>query len=145
MIYSKNGLHLTEQFESCKLNAYQDQGGVWTIGWGHTRGVTSGLSCLQEQADEWLMEDVGFAAASVDKMVLVPLKQNEFDALVDLAFNLGVENFSRSTMLKLLNAGDYDGAANEFDKWDYVAGKESQGLFRRREAERKEFAGLDPC
>lgn len=137
--YSKDGLHLTESFESCKFRAYQDQGGVWTIAWGHTRGVTAGLTCIQAQADAWLWEDIGFAETAVDALVTVPLTQDEFDALVDFTFNLGPGKFRYSTLLRLLNSGNYSGAAAEFDKWDYVAGKQCAGLLRRREAETQDF------
>lgn len=140
MLYSKSGLHLTESFEQCRLTAYKDQGGIWTIGWGHTGpGVVEGLTCTQAQADSWLLLDIANAVMVVNHLVRVALTQDEFDALVDFTYNVGGSNFWHSTMLKKLNAGDYAGAANEFDKWDHVAGKAVQGLFRRREKERLEF------
>ena len=139
MIYSKNGLHLTEQFEGCKLVAYQDQKGVWTIGYGHTRNVYAGMTCTQDQAELWLLEDVQEAADGVNHSVIMPLTQNQFDALVDLVFNVGVGNFRTSTLLRMLNIGAYDRAANEFEKWNRSGGIVREGLTRRRLAEKNIF------
>jgi len=143
MEYSKDGMRLTEGFEQCRLKAYQDKGGVWTIAWGHTRGVASGLTCCQAQADCWLMEDIGFAEAAVNQLVTAPLSQGEFDALCDFVFNCGARNFQDSHMLALLNEKNYTGAAAEFDRWDHVGGMEVAGLLRRRQAETTEFEGAD--
>ena len=140
MEYSKTGLLLTEQFESCRLAAYLDSKGVPTIGWGHTFGVNSATPpCTQEQADAWLLEDVQSAVGSVNRLVTAPLTQGEFDAVVDLVFNIGTGNFAQSTLLKLLNAGDFESAALEFDKWSHAGGKIVAGLLRRRQAETDEF------
>jgi lysozyme len=135
------GLMLTEQFEGCSLTAYQDVKGVWTIGYGHTAGVTPGMTCTQEQAAEWLQADIQWAATTVSNLVLVPLTQNEFNALVDFVFNVGSGNFSGSTMLVLLNQGDYAGAAAQFQRWDLAGGQVIQGLLNRRIAEENEFSG----
>src|ERR1700748_411622 len=118
MNYSKNGLHLTEQFEGCKLVAYPDQGGIPTIGYGHTRGVKLGMKCTEELAEQSLSEDVAEAEHAVNSLVKVPLTQNQFDALTDLAFNVGIGNFQSSTLLRLLNLGAYDRAGNEFQRWN---------------------------
>ncbi len=139
MTYSKSGLQLTENFEGCRLTAYQDDGGVWTLGYGHTRMVHEGSVCTQAQAVAWLMDDVQNAAGAVNRLVTVTLTQDEFDALVDFVFNLGVGNFAKSTLLRLLNKGDFAGAADQFDLWDHDDGKIVQGLLRRRLAEEKEF------
>jgi lysozyme len=135
MTPSENGMQLTEHFEQCRLAAYLDDGGVPTIGWGHTYGVHLGDVCSQEQADQWLRSDYRVATVSVRSLVRVDLTQGEFDALCDFVFNLGVGNFSSSTLLRKLNGGDYAGAAAEFDRWDHVAGKVAQGLLVRRETE----------
>src|SRR5579859_6602751 len=124
MKYSKKGLQLTEQFEGCKLVAYQDQVGVWTIGYGHTSGVHQGMTCTQQQAEQWLSDDTAAAEQDVNTHVAVPLTQGEFDALVDFAFNLGRGALNNSTLLKYLNQGEYSAAANEFEKWDRAGGKE---------------------
>ena len=142
MTYSQDGLHLTEQFEGCKLEAYLDSVGVPTIGYGHTHGVTLGMTCTQEQAEEWLLEDVQAAVNAVNSMVRVPLTQQEFDALVDFTFNLGSGSLQHSTLLRLLNSGDYQGAAGEFEKWDKAGGKVLAGLLRRRQAEEEMFDAL---
>lgn len=139
MTYSEDGLHLTEQFEGCKLDAYQDSVGVATIGYGHTRNVTMGMTCTQEQAEQWLQEDIQSAADAVNRLVTVELTQQEFDALVDFTFNLGAGNLQSSTLLRLLNSGDYTGAAGEFDKWDRAGGQVLAGLLRRRQAEADMF------
>jgi lysozyme len=143
MEYSKNGLHLTEQFEGCRLTAYPDPatgGDPWTIGYGHTGSdVHSGLTITQEQAEELLMKDVQKAANDVKVKVTTDITQEEFDALVDFVFNCGAGNFNGSTLLKKINAGDMEGAAHEFEKWDMAAGKHMAGLLRRRHAEAQEF------
>jgi lysozyme len=134
--YSKNGLAITEQFEGCRLVAYQDQVGVWTIGYGHTgSGVASGLTITQDQAVDLLTSDVAAAAAYVNAAVAVELQQDEFDALVDFVFNLGRGAFAGSTLLKDLNAGQFDAAAAQFELWDHAGGQVVAGLLRRRQAE----------
>lgn len=139
MTYSENGLHLTEQFEGLRLAAYKDSVGVPTIGYGHTRNVTMDMSCTQEQAEQWLQDDVQIAVNGVNQLVTVALTQNQFDALVDFAFNLGVGSLQHSTLLRLLNGGDYAGAAGEFEKWNKAGGNVLPGLVKRRQAERDLF------
>ena len=139
MLYSKDGLHLTEQFEGCRLVAYPDIKGVWTIGYGHTRGVSYGDVITQEQADTYLMADIQVAVAHVNAGVKVPLTQNEFDALVDFLFNVGGGAFDSSTMLRQLNAGNYQSAADQFVVWDHAGGKVIADLLRRREVEKQDF------
>jgi lysozyme len=138
--YSKNGLSLTEGFEGCKLTAYLDSKGVPTIGYGHTAGVHLGMTCTPAQAESWLQQDIAWAADRVNADVLVPLTQNEFDALIDWVFNCGVGNFEHSTLLKLINKDDLTSAANEFAKWDEAGGVVIAGLLRRRMAEEAEWA-----
>ena len=143
MEYSKDGLHLTEHFEGCRLSAYPDPGSggdPWTIGYGHTGPeVVDGLVITQEQAEEYLRQDVKKAEADVNAKVTVELTQDEFDALVDFAFNCGCGNLNHSTLLKKINAGDFEGAAEEFLKWDMAAGHHMAGLLKRRQAEELEF------
>ena len=143
MTYSQTGLHLTENFEGCSLTAYPDPGtggDPWTAGYGHTGDdVCEGTTCTQEQAEQWLMQDVQHAAKAVNDLVQIDLTQEEFDALVDFTFNLGVGNFRSSTLLRKLNAGDIDGAAAEFDKWDRAGGRVMAGILRRRQAETNLF------
>lgn len=139
LTYSRDGLHLTEQFEGCRLVAYQDVKGVWTIGYGHTRGVYPGQTITQAQAEAFLLEDVQAAAAAVNRLVTVQLTQHEFDALVDFVFNAGATAFSTSTLLRRLNASSFVAAANEFERWDMCGGQHVAGLLRRRLAEKAEF------
>jgi lysozyme len=138
-IYSKTGVQLTERFEGVRLTSYQDSVGIWTIGFGHTFGVTEGMTCTEDQATAWLIEDTAIAQADVNKYVTVTLTQGEFDALVDFAFNVGRGNLNNSTLLKELNAGDYAGAADQFTRWDHAGGVVVAGLLRRRLAEQQEF------
>jgi lysozyme len=134
--YSGKGLALTEQFEGCRLTAYQDQVGVWTIGYGHTGPeVCAGMTVTLEQAEALLAKDINSAGTFVNKMVQVPLTQEEFDALVDFVFNLGAGTFARSTLLRLLNAGQFASAAAQFAVWDRAGGAVVAGLLRRRQAE----------
>jgi lysozyme len=141
MIYSKDGLHLTQQFESCATKAYLDSRGVATIGWGHTAGVYIGMTCTQDEADAWLQQDIQWAAGVVNRNVHIELTQNEFDALVDFVFNLGSGNFINSTLLRKLNDGDIEGASEEFEHWDMAGGVHVAGLLKRRNAERVMFDG----
>ena len=146
MNYSKNGLHLTENFEGLRLTAYPDpatHGDPWTIGYGHTGAeVHQGMIITQEQAEEFLMQDFQKAVQTVNLKVHTDLTQNEFDALVDFVFNCGAGNFAGSTLLRKINAGDMEGAALEFQKWDKAAGHVMAGLVRRRQAETDLFKGL---
>ena len=142
MAYSRTGEALTTSFEGCALSAYQDQKGIWTIGYGHTKNVAPGDTCTSDQALLWLEEDMSWAVNVVNREVSVNLSQNEFDALVDFVFNVGSGAFQGSTLLRLLNSGDYAGASREFDKWDHVSGAVVAGLLRRREAETSEFLSL---
>lgn len=137
--YSAAGLALTQQFEGCSLTSYQDQVGVWTIGYGHTTGVTPGMTITPDQATAFLTQDVQGAVDCVNNNVQVPLTQGQFDALVDFVFNLGAGNFLNSTLLSLLNQGNYAGASQEFPKWDHAGGQVVTGLWRRRMAEQTLF------
>lgn len=140
MIYSQDGILLTQGFESCRLTPYQDGKGVWTDGWGNTHGVVpNGPAITQEKADADLNRNLQSAVYSVNHYVAIHLSQPEFDALVDLVFNIGSGNFSSSTMLRKLNQGDLVGASNEFEKWDMSGGVHVAGLLRRRKAEEAMF------
>lgn len=139
LVYSQTGLHLTETFEGCRLVSYQDSKGVWTIGYGHTFKVVAGMTCTQEQAEAWLREDVLRASNAVNVLVKIELNQEEFDALTDFVFNLGIGNFRDSTLLRLINQNSLRAAANEFPRWDKCAGVELEGLRKRRIAEQALF------
>lgn len=140
MHYSKIGLQqLTESFEGCRLVAYQDVVGRWTIGYGHTAGVVKGMVCDRPAAESWLMSDMAWAEAAVDRLLTVQLDQGEFDALVDFTFNLGAGSLQHSTLLKLINERDFVDAVKEFVKWDEAGGKIIEGVLRRRVAEANRF------
>lgn len=152
---SEHGITMMHHFESCKLTAYPDPGSKngepWTIGWGHTGPeVKAGLVWTQAKADAVFLEDLRRFERDVASLVKVPLTQGQFDALVSFAYNLGsdidtdtiAEGLGDSTLLRKLNAGDYEGAALEFKKWNKNDGKVMRGLVRRRAAEEARFRGM---
>lgn len=110
----------------------------WTAGWGHTKGVTATTTCDTTTAQQWLVDDVSEAVAEVNRLVHVALTQAQFDALCSLTFNCGPDPLTHTLGAKL-NAGDYAGAAAEFKRWDRQAGKELDGLEKRRVAEANHF------
>lgn len=145
MNISDAGLDLIKSFEgyhdklpdgSCR--AYLDKLAkphVWTIGWGCTDGVRQGMIWTREQAEEALLGEIATFERAVNKLVTVDLNQNEFDALVSFAYNVGAGALGSSTLLKKLNDGDRRGAANEFKRWKYAGGKVWPGLVDRRARE----------
>lgn len=126
-------------FEGCRLSAYMCSAGVWTIGYGHTEDVKEGDTCTEEQAKAWLIDDIRETQALLAYYVNVPVTQNEFIALVSLAFNVGVGALMKSKLLRKLNSGDRDSAAEEFLDFDLANGKRVAGLTRRRKAEHDLF------
>lgn len=130
-----------KSFEGRELKAYRCSAGVWTIGYGHTKGVKEGDTISASEAEQLLVEDITAIAADLNRLVNVPVTQGQYIALLSLAFNVGASAVKKSTLLFHLNHGRYDEAAAEFDKWVYVGGKESEGLKRRRAAERRFFEG----
>lgn len=137
MKVSTNGLELIKKFEGLRLEAYLCSAGVLTIGYGHTAGVRKGDVITKGTADKMLVDDIGVFEQAVSNAVTAPLTQNQFDALVSLAFNIGATALTNSTLVKKLNLR-HD-AADEFLRWRYVNRVESPGLLRRREAERALF------
>lgn len=146
------GIELVKRFESCRLKAYaatpyEQRRGIWTIAYGHTRGVKEGDTCTQEEADAWLMEDLAEFEAGVERLVTVPLTDNQASALISLAYNIGLdedldtkaEGLGDSTLLRLVNAGRFTEAAAEFPKWVFQNGQKLNGLVKRRQAERELF------
>lgn len=137
---SQNALDLIKQFEGCKLQAYEDQAGVWTVGWGTTGpGITERTTVSQGVANGMLLGDVSRVSQDLSQLVGINVNQNQFDALVSLVYNIGLGAFKSSTMLKLVLKHDLVGAAGEFPKWDHVNGTVSSGLLERRLAEQKLF------
>lgn len=128
--------------EGIRLVAYPDPGtggDPWTIGVGRAHGVKRGDRITHAQAMQHLSEDLATAERGVEAAVRVPLTQNQFDALVSLAFNIGVSALQGSTLVRLLNMGDYAGAAGQFVRWNRAGGRVMQGLTNRRMDERDLF------
>lgn len=142
---SQNGIAVLKYFENCSLSAYPDPatgGAPWTIGWGHTGPeVINGLVWTQAKADAELLTDLASRELTVSCAVTKTLTQGQFDALVDFVYNLGSGNFEGSTLLRLINAGDMDGAMAQFGRWNRAAGRPMRGLTRRRAADAALFAG----
>ena len=136
---SQKGLDLIKSFEGLRLSAYKDVVGVVTIGYGTTTGVKMGDTITKERAEELLREDVKRFEGYVDRLVKVPLTQGQHDALVSFVYNLGPGALEKSTLLDQLNRGDYDSAAEQFDRWVFAGGQKLAGLVRRRAAERALF------
>lgn len=139
MIHSENCTKLVAEFEGYRSQAYQDQGGVWTIGYGHTQGVKEGDTCDSASALMMLSTDLLAVDKALGRLIAVPLNQNEYDACCSLTFNIGQGNFGHSTVLDLIVRGDFLGAGNAFLMWDKVNGITNAGLDRRRQAERALF------
>jgi len=113
------GLNLIKSFEGCKLTAYQDVAGIWTIGYGHTRGDTAGMVFTQQQADQALADDLLSTETSVDRAVqAVTTTDNRFAAMVSLTYNIGSGNFASSTVLREHLAGNTQAAAAAFLLWN---------------------------
>lgn len=130
-------------WESCRLSAYLDGGGVPTIGYGWTRDVKMGDTCTQEQADRWLSEAIDDAWYGIDPFIHVTLAQHEHDAIASLCYNAGVPAISKSTLIHRLNNSDFGSAADEFLRWNRDGGRIVQGLVKRRKAERAMFIDSD--
>ncbi len=141
MKYDK-AIALIKDFEKCRLKAYKDGGGVWTIGWGSTgEGITEGLVWTQELADKRFENHFGSVVWGIQKMLKVSTTENQFCALCSLVYNIGHGAFKESTLLRLINENksDPEALADQFLRWDKDNGKQIPGLTRRREFERKLF------
>lgn len=135
-------LDLIKRFEGCRLTAYQDIVGVWTIGWGTTGPlIHQGLEISQMEADQWLLEECEHLLEYIYTYCLGhdTHTENQICALISFAYNLGSSALRASTLLKKLNSGDLSGAADEFLKWNHAGGKVVAGLTARRAAERELF------
>ena len=129
------GLALIKQWEGCKFEAYRDVGGVWTIGYGHTRTAKQGMVITEAEADRLLQQDLAVFEAEVARAVDVDLTDNQFAALVSWSYNIGVGAMRRSSLIRKLNAGEYDAVPSELARWNKVQGKVVKGLSNRRAAE----------
>lgn len=130
-------------WEGFRPTAYQCSAGVWTIGYGTTEGVQPGDRITHADALDRLMMHLEGDARAVTSAVTVPLEAHERDALISLAYNIGRAAFRRSTLLRLLNAGEKPAAAAQFRRWTRAGGVVSRGLVRRRNAERALFLFAD--
>ena len=130
-----------KQWEGRELKAYKCSAGTLTIGYGHTKGVHEGDAISPAEAEQLLVEDLTAIASDLNRLVNVPVSQGQYIALLSLAFNIGATALKKSTLLFHLNHGHYDEAADEFDKWVYAGGEVSEGLKRRRAAEKALFEG----
>lgn len=143
---SKHGLEMIKQFECIggipKLEAYVCPAGVLTIGYGHTgKDVQKGMKITPDKAEQLLIKDVQRFVDNVNKQVNVELKQNQFDSLVSLAFNIGNANFNSSTLLKKINANaPIEEITYEFSRWNKGGGKVLKGLVARRKKEAENYA-----
>lgn len=133
-------LQLIKTYEGFSSEPYLCAGEVWTIGYGHTQGVTSYMQPISAvYAEELLRADIAEVEAQLKPLLSQALSSKQYSALVSFVFNVGIGNFKRSTLRKKLNASDVDGAAREFERWVYAGGKRLKGLEKRRKDERKLF------
>lgn len=137
---NQSGIDLIMKFEGCLLKSYLCPAKVYTIGYGHTgKDVKEGMSITQAEADRLLLADISIFCNAVNAMVTKEINENQFSALVSFSFNLGYGALRSSTLLRYVNAGNFQEAAKEFDRWNRAGGKILDGLSRRREAERRLF------
>jgi lysozyme len=140
MQFNQKGLDLIKQFEGCKLAAYQDLKGIWTIGYGQTGpDIVEGLVWDQRQCDIALDDHCVKLGAAIENLIEPYVTNNEFSAMVCLAYNIGIGAFGGSTLLRLFNAHNTKGASDQFLVWDKVNGETVAGLLRRRQAEQALF------
>lgn len=137
-MYSK-AVEIICEFEGFSSVAYKCPAGVWTIGYGQTHGVREGMTISEPEARKYVEEQCEKIAKSILGLLKVQVNENQLSALISFYYNIGCGAFMRSTLLRKLNAGDIQGAANEFLKWNKANGKVLAGLTRRREAERQLF------
>lgn len=143
MILTETGIQLIQHFEGCRLTAYKDAVGVWTIGYGHVGPeVKAGMTITEAAATAIFRGDATRFAESVRHVLEQDVSDHQFSACVSLAYNVGIGAFRESTLLRLLNRGDYWGAANQFGVWNKAGGRVLKGLVLRRAAERDLFCGF---
>ena len=139
---SQKGIDLIKRYEGLVTHSYFCPAGYLTIGYGHVKGVKKGDAVTEAQAENLLKQDLTTFEQGLCKMLNAEelnVTQNQFDALISFAFNLGLSALAGSTLWRLFTHGDIQGAANEFPKWIYAGGKPLEGLKRRRQAERELF------
>ena len=139
MKISNKGIELIKHFEGCETVAYKCPAGVWTIGYGHIKGVQDGDVITETQAHEMLVEELKEYENYILNAVEVDLNQSQFDAMVSWVYNLGNGNLNSSTLLKVLNSGEYAGVPEQIMRWNKAGGKVLAGLTKRRQAEANLF------
>lgn len=140
MRLNQEGIDLIKQFEGLELEAYICPAGVATLGYGSTGpDIKLGMKWTKAQAEDRLKNDLGTFSKGVRNLIKVVLNENQFSAVVALAYNIGLGNFKESTLLKKLNASDFAGTAAEFERWNKGGGRVLKGLVKRREAEKALF------
>lgn len=132
---SQNGINLIKDSEGIRLAAYQDSVGVWTIGFGHTKGVNPGMIISQSQAEQFLREDITAHLSGIYSYITVELNQNQFDALASFHFNLGANILAGTTLLDYINSRNFQAAANEMLAYCHANNIVVPGLLIRRRAE----------
>lgn len=149
MEVSQRGVDFAKEFEGFKSKAYQDVVGVWTIGYGTTRiddkPIRPGMSCTRKQAEEWLRINIEEHLAEAESAINpeIQLSQNQIDAIASFVYNVGVTNFRKSALCRLINEDDLEAAAGQFIRWNKAGGKVFAGLTRRRNAEAELFMEPD--
>jgi lysozyme len=149
MQLTPEGLELIKRFEGFRGEAYRDAVGVWTIGYGHTSmagppQVREDMRISRAEAARILARDAGDFAEGVRKLLTRTLPDHQFSALVSFAYNVGLDNFRRSSVLKAANAGDTSAVARRLQLWVKAGGRVLPGLVRRRAAEAAMYAGRGP-
>jgi lysozyme len=141
MVIGDKGIALIKSFESCRLEAYKDVVGIWTIGYGATGpDITQGLVWTQDECDNRLKKDLCKTSEGVTALLKTAVNQNQFDALCSFAYNLGLGALSGSTLLRCINKHNSAAAPSQFLLWNHAGGKVVDGLTRRRQAEADLFA-----
>lgn len=142
-----NAIDLIKKYEGFRPQSYQDSVGVWTIGYGTTRingePVKAGMTITEDQAIQYVQLEVNKLWSQIEQVVKVPINDNQMNALVDFAYNLGFNALKTSTLMRYINQSKFEQAASEFGKWVYAGGKVLPGLVKRREAEKQLF--IEPC
>lgn len=133
----QQAIDLIEQEEGLKLKAYRDpfKPSIWTIGFGHTKGVYEGMVISEQEATALLLDQIKDIKETIEKYVFVSLTDNELSALIDFVYNVGIGNFLRSTLLKKLNNGLYDEVPQELMRWVYAGSEKVGRLYLRRKRE----------
>ena len=144
MKISERGKDFIKRFEGLRLQAYKCAGGKWTIGYGHTFGVSGGQQITRQQAEAYLDEDLSIIEAAVNEYVTSTIEQHQFDALVSFTFNVGSGHLRRSTLLRIVNSAPnaFLAIRHEFMKWCYAGNVKLNGLILRRSAEAELYEGI---